>query len=183
MKERPLMSRLSISRTILVGGISLTAAALLGWNARPAASKIAGSFDVTYAEQHPLAVPDAAGHAILLARARGVNRSTGPTSYMDRGEVSNLEFADLVQGNGPQQGYVSMSQGADTMISKWSGKVTTTMSSDRTPIVTFEGNWTKAKGTGRYARTTGAGTYKGHFTSPTTYTVDWSGEISGESHP
>jgi len=174
------MSRQTTFSAVVAASLPLAAVALLGWSPDPAPSRIAGTFSAKYAEQHPLPVPDAAGHALVLARAQGVNRSTGPTPYMDKGDVTNFESADLTQGNGPQQGYISMSQGADTMISKWSGKVTTTLSPQKTPITTFEGTWTKVKGAGRYADVTGKGAYKGRFTSQTEYTVDWSGEISRE---
>jgi hypothetical protein len=174
------MSRPRIFSAVVTASLPLAAVALLGWSSGSAPSKIAGTFDAKYAEQHPLPVPDAAGHTLVLARARGINRSTGPTLYMDKGDVTNFEFADLTQGNGPHQGYISMSQGADTMISKWSGKVTTTLSPNKTPITTFEGTWTKVKGSGRYADVSGKGAYKGHFTSQTEYTVEWSGELSGK---
>jgi hypothetical protein len=174
------MSRQTILSAVVAASLPLATVALLGWSSGSAPSRIAGTFSARYAEQHPLAVPDAAGHALVLGRVEGVNRSTGPTPYMDRGKVTNFEFADLTHGNGPQQGYISMSKGADSVISKWSGKVTTTLSPDKSPITTFEGTWTKVKGTGRYESITGKGTYKGRFTSQTEYTVDWSGEISGE---
>lgn len=173
------MSRQAILRVAVTASLPLAAVAVLGWSGL-APSKIAGTFDAKYAEQHPVPVPDAAGHALVLGRVEGVNRSTGPTSYMDKGKVTNFEFADLTQGNGPQQGYISMSQGADSVISKWNGKVTTTLSPEKTPITTMEGTWTKVKGTGRYEDANGKGTYKGHFTSQTEYTVEWSGQISGE---
>jgi hypothetical protein len=173
------MSRFRTLSALAAASLPLAAVALLGGSAGPVPFRIAGTFEVKYAEQHPLPVNDAAGHALVLARARGVNRSTGPTRYMDKSAVTNVEFADLTQGNGPQQGYISMSQGGDTTISKWSGKVTTTLSPDKTPITTFEGSWTKVHGTGRYRGVTGKGSYKGRFTSQTEYTVEWSGEISG----
>ncbi len=171
------MSTRNTLRAGLVLGLPLTALALLGWSA--GGSKIGGTFSVRYAEQHPIAVPDAAGHNLVIGRAQGVNRSTGPTSYMDGGAVTNYEFADLTQGNGPQQGYITMSQGADSTITKWSGKVTTTLSADKTPNTTMKGTWTKVRGTGRYRGVTGSGTYQGRFTSQTEYRVDWTGEISG----
>jgi hypothetical protein len=174
------MSRQTILRAVVAAPLPLAVAALLGWSFSSAPSKIAGTFSAKYADQHPLPVPDAAGHALVLGRVEGVNRSTGPTPYMDKGKVTNFEFGDLTQGNGPQQGYISMSQGGDSVISNWNGRVTTTLSPDKTPITTFEGTWTKVKGTGRYETVTGKGIYKGRFTSQTEYTVDWSGEISGE---
>jgi hypothetical protein len=172
------MSRLTILRAVVAATLPLAAVAVLGWSG-PASSKIAGTFDAKYAEQHPLPVPDAEGHVLALGRAQGINRSTGATPYMDKGEVTNLDFGDLTRGNGPHQGYITFSQSSDTMISKWSGKVTTTLSSDKTPITTFEGTWTKVKGAGRYAGAPAKGTYKGHFTSQTEYTVEWSGVLSG----
>ena len=56
----------------------------------------------------------------------------------------------------------------------------TQLSPDKTPITTFEGTWTTVRGTGRYASSTGKGRYQGHFTSQTEYTIEWSGELSGE---
>jgi hypothetical protein len=175
------MSRHTILRAAVAASlVPVSLVTLLGWSSDPAPSRVAGTFSVKYAEQHPLAVPDGEGHALVLGRARGTNRSTGPTLFIDKGDVTNLEFADLHQGNGPQQGYISMSQGADSLISKWSGKVTTVLSPDKTPITTMAGTWATVRGTGRYENAVGKGTYKGHFTSRAEYTVDWSGEISAE---
>ena len=174
------MSRQTLFRVLVAGSLPLAAMALLGWSSGSAPSKIAGTVEAKYAEQHPLPVPDEAGHALMLGRAVGANRSTGPTLYMDKGDVTNFEFGDLSQGNGPQQGYISMSHGADSVISKWSGKVATTLSPNKTPITTFEGTWTKVKGTGRYTSSVAKGMYKGHFTSQTEYTIEWSGELSGD---
>jgi hypothetical protein len=171
---------LTILRAGAVASLSLATVALLGWSSGSGPSKIAGTFNAKYVAQHPLPVSDAEGHTLVLGRVEGVNRSTGPTPYMDQGKVTNLEFGDLTQGNGPHQGYISMSQGADSVISKWNGKVTTTLSPEKTPITTFEGTWNKIKGTGRYQAVTGSGTYKGRFTSKHEYTVDWNGQISGE---
>lgn len=173
------MSRQAILRVVVAASLPLATVGVLGWSGL-APSKIAGTFDAKYSEQHPLPVPDVEGHALVLGRAQGINRSTGPTPYMDKGEVTNLDFGDLTQGNGFHQGYITFSQSADTMISKWSGKVTTTLSPDKTPITAFEGTWTKVKGAGRYGAAAGKGSYKGHFTSQTEYTVEWSGVLSAE---
>lgn len=170
------MSR--VLKAALVAAFPLVAFTLPGWSPAVAPSRIAGTFTAKYAEQHPLPVPDAEGHSLMLGRVQGVNRSTGPTPYMDQASVTSLEFGDLIQGNGPHQGYITFSQGGDTAISKWSGKVTTTLSPDKTPMTSFAGTWTKVKGSGRYQDVTGKGTYKGRFISQTEYTVDWSGEIS-----
>ena len=164
---------------------ALTAALPFLFVARPgsaptaAPAKIAGTFTAKYVEQHQLPVADAEGHTLLTGKSEGTNRSTGPTPYMEQGKVTSVEFGDLVQGNGPHEGYIVFSQGADSMISRWNGKVTTKLSPDKTPMISFAGNWTKLRGTGKYEGVTGKGTYNGHFTSQTEYTCDWSGEISG----
>lgn len=158
---------------------ALPVAAIVGWSPAAGPSKIAGTFTAKYAEQHQLPVPDAQGHTLMLGHSQGVNRSTGPTRYMDQGQVTNIEFDDLVQGNGPQQGYITFSQGGDSVISKWSGRVTTTLSPDKTPMTSFAGTWTSVRGTGRYEGSTAKGSYKGRFLSQTEYSCDWSGEISG----
>ena len=173
MAHRVMIRNLAAT-ALIVGAIGV-----IGWSPVRAPSKIAGTVALKYAEQHPLPVPDANGHVLLLGRVQGVNRSTGPTEYMDQASVTSLEFADLVQGNGPHQGYITMSQGADSSISQWSGKVTTTLSPQKTPVTTFEGTWKKVRGTGRYEGATGRGAYKGRFTSKTEYVIDWNGQISG----
>jgi hypothetical protein len=174
------MSRHIVLQTAFAAALPLAAAALSGWSPAVAPSRIAGSYTAKYVEQHPIPVPDGEGHALMLGRVKGVNRSTGQTPYMDQGQVTSVEFGDLTQGNGPHQGYVTFVQGADTVISRWSGKVTTTLSPDKTPATSFAGTWTKIRGTGRYQEANGKGSYKGHFVSQTEYICDWSGEISGQ---
>ena len=174
------MYRQTVLKAAVAALVPAFAALLPGWSPAPAPSRIAGTFQARYAEQHPLPVPDATGHALVLGKVQGVNRSTGPTGYMDQAEVTSLEFGDLVQGNGPHQGYITFAQGADTVISQWNGKVSTTLAPDKSPRTSFEGSWTKVKGTGRYSEITGKGTYHGHFISQTEYVCDWSGEISGQ---
>ena len=172
------MSSNMISR-IIGGGIVLGTFAIMGLAPANAPSRIAGTVALKYTEQHPLPVPDAEGHMLVIGRVEGTNRSTGPTRYMDGAAVTNLEFGDLSQGNGPQQGYITMISGADTVVSKWSGRVTTTLAPDKTPITSFEGTWSKVKGTGQYEVASGGGSYKGRFTSPKEYVVEWKGELSG----
>ncbi len=174
------MSRHIVLKAALAATLPLAIIVLPGWAPAVAPSRIAGTFTAKYAEQHPLPVPDVGGHALMLGRVEGVNRSTGPRLYMDQGKVTSLEFGDLMQGNGAHQGYITFSQGADSVISKWNGKVTTTLSPDKTPMTSFAGTWTKLKATGRYQDITGKGTYQGRFISQTEYTVDWEGEISGQ---
>lgn len=157
----------------LLPAITLAALPLLIMAATPAitASRVGGTSTMNYTEQHPIPIVDAEGHVLLQTASKGTNQSTGPTSYMAGAEVSNAELADLVQGNGTHQGYVTMSLNGEVNVTRWSGKVTTTLGSDQKPVTTFQGTWTKVKGA------SGHGTYSGRITGPTSYVVDWVGEM------
>jgi hypothetical protein len=143
----------------------------------PDRQQVGGTFTMTYSQLDPLPVGDTEGHVLISNHATGANRSTGRDAYMDGAEVANTEIADLTQGNGPHQGYVILSSGADRAVNKWNGKVTTVLGADKQPATTFEGTWTKVNGTGRYEGVRGQGTYRGRMTGQQTYLVDWKGEI------
>jgi hypothetical protein len=132
---------------------------------------------MTVTQQHALTVGDMAGPVLVLTQAAGTNRNTGKSDYMAGGEVINREIADLTQGNGPHQGYITEVKGADTTVTRWQGRVVTTLGADRKPDTRFEGTWTKVSGTGKYAGVSGAGRYTGRMLSPREYTVEWSGDI------
>lgn len=157
----------------LLATASFAALPLLIMAATPAttASRVAGTFTMNYTEQHPIPILDADGHVLLQTASTGTNQSTGPTSYMAGAETSNAELADLVQGNGTHQGYVTMSLNGNVEVTRWSGKVTTTLGPDQKPVTTFQGTWTKVKGA------SGHGTYSGRITGPASYVVDWVGEM------
>jgi hypothetical protein len=133
--------------------------------------RVGGTFTMTYSQQHPLPVADAEGHILTANEAKGTNRSTDPTAYMDGADVTIAELADLVQGNGSHQGYVTKSQNGEVVIAKYSGMIKTALGPDQKPVTTFAGTWTAVKGE------EGRGTYKGRMTGQTSYAVDWEGEI------
>ncbi len=140
---------------------------------------VAGTFNLSYSQQHVAPLTDAPGHMLALFEAKGTNQSTGSDVYMDGADVINTETLDLAQGNGPHQGYIVFAKDGDTTYTKWSGKVTTTLGADKTPVTTFAGSWKKVGGSGRYASVTGSGTYKGRMSSKSAYTVEWVGTLSG----
>jgi hypothetical protein len=170
------------SPTRVLGVVALPAAVVAFPRVMPTplagSVKIAGAFTMAYVTQEKLAIPDGAGHVLLLTEARGTNRNTGPSDFMSDAEVAIREILDLAQGNGSSQGYVILWQGADSTVVKINGRVTTSMSAQGAPRTSFAGTWTEVRGTGRYAGIEGSGTYKGAFTSPTEFTVDWQGERS-----
>jgi hypothetical protein len=173
------MRRHRILNSGVVISLLLIAPVAMAWSPPTEKLQIAGTFTGSSTQRQNIEVADAPGHVLVLSQAKGSNRSTGPTDYMDGAEIVNSEIADLIQGNGTHQGYVRMSKGGESTVTKWSGKVTTVLSPEKTPITTFEGTWSKVNGSGRFAGVSGSGTYKGRMTSQTEYVVDWQGEIAG----
>lgn len=167
-------------KILLVVGLPTTLLGVLALAPSPARERvsIAGTFTMAYVKRERIQIPDAEGHVLMVAEARGSNRNTGPTDFMSASEAIVLEALDLVQGNGSTQGYVIQAKHADSVFVATKGRVATTMSSQGSPSTSFEGDWTVLKAAGQYQGIKGSGTFKGRFTSPTEYTVDWKGEYS-----
>ncbi len=141
-------------------------------------TKIAGKMQATYVEHQPMEVEDTEGHTMVLGRSEGTNASTGEHVFMDGAHVVNVSFSDLVKGNGPHQGHVTFAKDGDAVYAEWQGTVTTMMSDEGTPMISFEGTFTYTGGKGQYMHIKGSGMYKGQFTSETTYVTEWKGEYS-----
>ena len=95
--------------------------------------------------------------------------------FIEGATVTNPEIANLHQGNGDNSGYYTITNGTDSTVAKWNGKVTTIMK-DGSPMTTTKGQWEYVSGTGKFAGIKGKGEYNGYFTSTTEYTVDWKGK-------
>ena len=142
-------------------------------------SPTSGSISATYVKKEAAPVGDPQmGHVVMLTMSKGKNANTSGGDFLDGMELVNAEIADLDRGNGPHQGYVTFSNGADSAVAKWQGKVTTTLNPDKTPNSTFSGEWAYVSGSGKYAGLKGAGTYSGRITSEQTYEVNWKGSYS-----
>lgn len=153
------------------------AAGLLAASPPAERTSIAGVISLKYNQQHALPVAGPAGPVLLLNQSTGTNRNTGKADYMAGADATTREIADLTQGNGSHQGYITFAKGGDTTVSRWQGKVVTTLGADRKPATQFEGTWTLASGTGKYDGISGKGTYKGRLVSPTELSVEWAGEM------
>jgi hypothetical protein len=169
---------MNISSTHLTSIAALAACALFSGVALAEGGPISGSISLSYTKQETLPVTEAPGHMVLLGEVKGANRNTGGTDFMDGAEVTNREIARLFQGNGPHSGYITLGKDGNTAIALWSGQVTTVMSSEGQPQTSVKGNWEYVFGTGKYNGIRGQGEYRGHFTSQTSYVVDWSGKYS-----
>lgn len=172
------MSRFSLVYALVALGLPAITAATFDTGPSRERLQVSGVFTMTVGQQQVLPVATPADPVLLLTQSSGTNRNTGKSAYMDGAAAISREIADLTQGNGPHQGYITEILGADTTVTRWQGKVTTILGPDQKPITRFEGSWSKFKGTGQYDGVTGAGSYRGRMTSPTEYTVEWSGEIS-----
>jgi hypothetical protein len=171
------MPRLRIAYVLAAIGAPVLTAATLSTAPQSDRIAVSGVFSMKVGQQQALPAGDQAGPVLLLTQSAGTNRNTGKSDYMDGAEVINREIADLTQGNGSHQGYLTEIKGADTSLARWHGKVATTLGPDQKPVTSFEGTWSKVGGTGKYAGVSGKGRYKGRMLSPTDYTVEWSGEI------
>ena len=133
------------------------------------AESIAGQGKCTY---KPIAanVANTNGYAVMLSETTCA--SSG--GFIEGATVSNPEIANLHQGTGDHSGYYTITNGTDSTIAKWAGRVNTVMK-DGNPKTSFKGQWEYVGGTGKFAGIKGKGEYNGYFTSATEYTVDWKG--------
>ena len=99
---------------------------------------------------------------------------------MNGATIVTADTSNLVDGNGPHHGSITMSKGADGVVYAWKGQVTTVLAADQKPESTFEGTWTTLQGSGRYQGVRGRGTYQGRFTTPSAdaSVFEWKGTIS-----
>jgi hypothetical protein len=159
-----------ISRSTL----ALLAASSLVMSVPVYAEAISGAITLKITKQEVLPVTAQSGDMLMLVETHGTNKST---NWMDDAQVVNKEIDFLLQGNGPQHGYITFAKGDDTVDVKWSGIVSTAIANGQ-PQISFHGTWEQLKGTGKYQGIQGKGSYKGHFISQTEYVVDWIGHSS-----
>jgi hypothetical protein len=154
--------------------LALLAAGSIAMSVPAYADPISGAITLKVAKQEVLPVTAQSGDMLMLVETHGTNKST---NWMDDAQVVNKEIDFLLQGNGPQHGYITFAKGDDTVDVKWSGMVSTAMANGQ-PQISFHGTWEQLKGTGKYQGIQGKGSYKGHFISQTEYVVDWFGRSS-----
>jgi hypothetical protein len=165
---------MKIYPAILKSTLGLLSAGLLAISVPVYAEAISGAMALTVTKQEVLPVTAQSGDLLMLVETHGTNKSS---NWMDDAQVVNKEIDFLLQGNGPQHGYITFAKGEDTVDVKWSGIVSTTLANGQ-PQISFHGTWEQLKGTGKYKGIQGKGSYKGHFISQTEYVVDWVGNSS-----
>jgi hypothetical protein len=138
--------------------------------------KVSGRQTLSYTRQERSNVGDIEGHILSLIEAEGVNESTGVTDYMNGAYVINFVTSDLIDFNGPIQGYSITKKKDDSAFGKLEGKITTELSAEGIPVTTIEVKSTWINGTGQFKNIRGVATAKGIYISKNVYIVDWEGE-------
>ena len=170
MKSYNLIKTMMMTITMLSLGLVMTASMAGNFE------KIAGQFNQTYSKQEVLPVPQVQGRMIMLTQSKGKGTSINGSGYMDGAQVVISEIVELNQVNGPHSGYVTQTMpNGDETVTRFTGQVSTTLTSDGQPNTTFSGRWENVSGAGQYTGITGSGTYNGHFVSEKEYVVDWDG--------
>lgn len=137
---------------------------------------VSGEMKFTFIKVERFNIGDVEGHVISMNESEGINTNTGSNVFMDGAKVFHHSFADMIKGNGPQQGYLKLVTDDGSVFVKYEGNLKTVISSEGKEITTFEGKYTYTGGTGNYENIMGKGTYEGSFTSDKEYTVNWQGK-------
>ena len=170
------MKSFNAIRPVMMGMTLVSLGLLTPMSMAGSFEEIAGQYKQAYTKQEALPVPQAQGHVIMLTQSKGTGKSTNGSAYMDGAQVVISEIADISQGNGPHSGYVTQTMAnGDETVTRFSGRITTTLTPEGQPNTTFAGRWENVSGSGQYTGITGSGAYNGHFISENEYVVDWSG--------
>ena len=119
-----------------------------------------------------LKVDDVEGHAIAISESKAVDIGSKVLSIC-------RNTYDLVRGNGTIRGYCTMMEpdGRVTRFTSHEGKVMTTLSPEKKPIMTVEGTWIVVKGIAEWQGATGGGTWKMKGIAEGIFVMDWQGEM------
>lgn len=149
--------------------------------AQMTAVKISGTGELKYTKRETVDVPGQEGHVLMVAESHGRNRNTGSDEFFANAETSVVELTDFRQGRATQEGYIRLSKGGDSVLSRWQGVGISTPVPNKPPQLSVRGTWECIHGTGRYHGIEGGGTYEGEFIDEDRYVLRWEGErIGGE---
>ena len=135
--------------------------------------KDSGSLDATFVKREMQPIPDQDGHVLDPDRSCR-NQHQSQADCLTDSQVSVRELVDLRQGNGPQQGYVIYSKGADQ-----AGRQDRRHGDDDhegwPAEHDLQGQLGYRRGAGALTGVEGSGTYTGYFTAADKFHVDWEG--------
>ena len=142
--------------------------------------RVSGTGELKYIKRESVDVPGQEGHMMFVGESRGRSRNTAGDDFLDDAETVVVEFGDLRPSGGAQQGYIFLTKGADSTLSRWTGFATIKPGPGQSPQISFQGTWEYIRGTGRYHGIQGGGTYQGEFLDEDRYVVRWEGERQSE---
>src|SRR6202050_1997722 len=116
---------------VLQSTLALLAAASIALSVPAYADPISGAFTVKVAKQEVLPLTSQSGDMLMLVETHGTNKSS---NWMDDAQVVNKEIDFLLQGSGPQHGYITFAKGENTVDVKWSGFVSTVIANGQAQL-------------------------------------------------
>ena len=139
--------------------------------------EMSGKASMTYTKKEVVPIGDTEGHILMLGVSSGPNTNTGNWDFMDGATATTRSTADLTKGNGPQEGYFTVSKDDNETVAKYNGIIKTVLSPDGKPMTSFSGEWKYIKCAGIYEGCSGEGTYQGNFISENDYIVEFKGTL------
>lgn len=118
-------------------------------------------------------------HVLRHAAERGTQMDQTSADWLKECSVLRTGTCDLAHGRGTCFGYqIWIAPDGDRLVAKYSGVLLPEAGGDKKPPDTIlRGTWVYVKGSGKYAGVTGAGVYRGRYTSASEYELEWSGEL------
>ena len=122
---------------------------------------VSGSFVGRTNSQSMVSLKDVPNHELSLVEIGGPQTASDP--LWAGSTVLYWGMSDLVSGSGAQTGYfMNRHANGDTDRGTFEAKITSAAG-----VVTLDGTWKFAGGTGAFSGLSGGGTFKGRMTSPT----------------
>ena len=114
-------------------------AGLIATMANAGAHEMSGKATMTYIKKEVVPIGDTEGHILMLGVSSGLNSNTGNWDFMDGATATTRSTADLTKGNGPQEGYFTVSKDDNETVAKYNGIIKTVLSPYGKPRTSFSG--------------------------------------------
>lgn len=124
-------------------------------------------------------------HVLRYASERGTQMEYAGADWLQGCSLLRTGTCDLTRGRGACFGYqIWVAPNGDRLVAKYSGVLLPDDKGDKKPPDTIvRGTWVYVKGSGQFADIVGAGVYRGRYTSPSEYELEWSGEAERRAPP
>ncbi len=136
-----------------------------------------GKYSGKYTHQEVMPQDQQGQKMVVGSTATGTNKSSGRTVFMDNARVVWGGVTVLEQGQGPEQGIITLAAPDGTAMAFYKGTATMQMGKDG-PLVSGKGTWEAIPGTGAYETYAGKGTYTRAATSKTEFEGEWKGSLT-----